>query len=60
MSVTTASGRHVLNSYLAPRTDERGFHLIPGMLEQDIQPLGHRRLIIDCEFVSFVLRSHVV
>ena len=32
---------------LAARADEGGSHLVARVLEQDLQPLGHRRLVVD-------------
>jgi len=49
MSVITESGCQALKTAVVhPRADERGPHRT-GVLEQDFEPLGHRRLVIDGE-----------
>ena len=58
MSVTTASGRQRPEDLLAARADERGSHLVARMLEQDLQPLGHRRLIVDGEDALLPFQTH--
>ena len=47
-----------LEQLLAARADERGAHLVAGVLEQDLQPLGHRRLIVDGEDALLTLETH--
>ena len=43
----------------AARADERGSDLVAGVLEQDLQPLGHRRLVVDGQDRdSFASRAH--
>ena len=38
-----------LEQLLAARADERRPHLVAGLLEHHLQPLGHRRLVVDGE-----------
>ena len=38
-----------LEELFAARADERRPHLVARVLEQDLQPLGHRRLVVDGE-----------
>ena len=58
MSVTTASGRQVLKSS-SPRVPMSAvLHLVAGMLEQDLQPLGHRRLVVDGEDALLSFQTH--
>src|SRR5262245_1523953 len=45
-----------LEDLLAPRTDHRSADLIPLMLEQNLQPLDHGRLVIDGEDPVFLFR----
>ena len=56
MSVTTTSGCHGLEDLLAARADHRGPDLVALVLEQDLQPLDHRRLVVDGEdaFLRFM------
>ena len=45
---------------LAARADERRPHLVARVLEQDLQPLGHRRLVVDGEHALLAFQSHGV
>ena len=39
-------------------TDERGSYFITGVLEQNFQPLGHRRLVIYCKYAPLTFNTH--
>ena len=43
---------------LAARADERRPHLVARVLEQDLQPLGHRRLVVDGEDALLAFQTH--
>ena len=42
----------------AARADEGRLHLVARMLEQDLQPLGHRRLVVDGEDALLSFQAH--
>ena len=48
-----------LEDLFAARADQRGPDLVALVLEQDLQPLGHRRLVVDREHAVLLL-GHVV
>ena len=47
-----------LEELLSARADQRGTDLIAGMLQQDLEPFGHRRLIIDREHAFLAFDAH--
>jgi hypothetical protein len=47
-----------LEQLFAAGADERGADFVAGMFEQDLQPLGHRRLIVYREYALLTLETH--
>ncbi len=47
-----------LEELFAARADERGPHFVAGVLEQDLQPLGHRRLVVYRENALLTFDAH--
>ncbi len=47
-----------LEDLVAPRTNEGRPHLVALMLEQDLQPLGHRRLVVNHEHALLAFGRH--
>ena len=47
-----------LEELFAARADERGPHFVARVLEQDLQPLGHRRLVVDREHAFLTFDAH--
>ena len=47
-----------LEDFLAPRADHRGPDFVALMLEQDLQPLDHRRLVVYGEHPVLLLGGH--
>src|SRR5207253_3142917 len=45
--------------FLAARTDQRGPYFVARVLEQNLQPLGHRGLIVDGEYTLLAFQTHV-
>ena len=48
-----------LEDLLAAGADHRRPHLVALVLEQDLQPLDHRRLVVDGEHAVLFLQSHL-
>ncbi len=44
--------------FLAARADECSPHLVASMLQQNLQPLGHRRLVVDGQDTLLALQAH--
>jgi hypothetical protein len=47
-----------LEDLLAAGADHRGANLVPLVLEQDLEPLDHRRLVVDRQHAVSLFRSH--
>ncbi len=58
MSVIDGVGLPRPEQLFAARADERGSDLVARVLEQNLQPLGHRRLVVDGQDALLALQAH--
>src|SRR5439155_22628543 len=52
-------GAPSLEHFFAARAYARSPHFVARMLEEDLEPLRHRRLIIYCEHTFFTFEAHI-